>query len=234
VALFIAVVGFLVVTQLRSRQPLRQATDLPTWRLQELAQLVRQQEAARERLEAEVAALRRQAVEYETALTAGRGLSQEMARDLEQLRLVLGLTPVEGPGVRVVLAPGPEPPQSLQAVGILPPEVQAQDLAGLVNELWSAGAEAMAINGVRILATTGIREAGGDIMIAGVIVPPPYDVEAIGNLAALQAGLAIRGGFVEGLRSVGLAVEVEPEELLRLPARPRLDPYRHARPRAPQ
>ncbi len=234
VALFLAVVGFLVVTQLRSRQPLRQATDLPTWRLQELAQLVRQQEAARERLEAEVAALRRQAADYETALTAGRGLSQEMARDLEQLRLVLGLTPVEGPGVRVVLAPGLEPPPGLQAVGILPPEVQAQDLAGLVNELWSAGAEAMAINDVRMLATTGIREVGGDIVIAGAVVPPPYRVEAIGNPAALQAGLAIRGGFVEGLRSVGLEVEVEPQPRLRLPARPTADAFRYARPRTAQ
>jgi uncharacterized protein YlxW (UPF0749 family) len=229
VALFLAVVGFVGVVQLRSRLPLRRATDLPTWRLQELAVLVRQQEAARALLETEVEALRRQITGYEGAITEGRGASEAMARELAQFRMVLGLVPVEGPGVFVVVAEAPP-----VHVGVLPPEVQAQDLAGLANELWSAGAEAMAVNDIRILATTGVRQADGDILVGGVAVTAPYRIEAIGNPAALQAALAIRGGFVEGLRSVGLRVDVQTAERLRLPARAAAGNYHHARPRAPQ
>lgn len=226
IAAFLALVGFLVVTHLHSREPLRQASGLPTWRLQELAQLVRQQEAARRLLETEVESLRRQAREYETALTEGRGLAEAMARETGQFRLVLGLVPVEGPGVRVVLIEG----ASTQA-GILPPAVQAQDLSGLANELWSAGAEAMAINGIRVMATTGIRQVDTRVVVAGTTLWPPYRIEAIGDPAALRAALSIRGGFVEGLRAVGLKVEVQSVTRLRLPARPDAGHFRHARPR---
>lgn len=227
IAVFLALVGFLVVAHLRSREPLREASALPTWRLQELAVLVRQQEAARQLLETEVEALHRQVREYETALIEGRGLSEAMARDTGQFRLVLGLVPVEGPGVRVVLIEG----ASTQA-GILPPDVQAQDLSGLANELWSAGAEAMAVNGIRVMATTGIRQVDARVVVSGTPLSPPYRIEAIGDPAAMRAALSIRGGFVEGLRAVGLKVEVQSVNRLRLPARPDAGHFRHARPRS--
>lgn len=234
VALFLLIVGFLVAAQLRSRQPFRQAATLPTWRLQELAMLVRQQEEARRRLQAEVDALRGQALDYEAALTEGRSLTEAMSRDLQRFRMVLGLVPVEGPGIQVILAPG------APLVGVLPAgspfstELQAQDLAGLANELWSAGAEAMAVNGVRILATTGIRQDGPRIMADGTALNPPFRVEAIGNPAALRAAMAIRGGFVEGLLAVGLRVEVKTKPKLRLPARTSVEPFRYSRPQVVQ
>jgi uncharacterized protein YlxW (UPF0749 family) len=226
-AVFLVVVGFLVAAQVRSRRPLIQASGLPTWRLQELAVLVRQQEEARRRLEAEVETLRRQASDYEAALTAGRGLSEEMGRELEHFRLVLGLVAVEGPGVRVTVAPMASAP-----AGILAAEVQAQDLAGLLNELWAAGAEAVAVNGRRVLATTGIRQDEAGIVLGGMRVAPPFRVEAIGDQAALKAALALQGGFVEGLKAVGLRVEVQAQPRLRLPARPGAEPFSHARPAA--
>jgi uncharacterized protein YlxW (UPF0749 family) len=226
VALFLVAVGFLVVAQLRSRQPLRQASALPSWRLQELAVLIRQQEDARKLLEVEVDTLRRQAHEYEAAVTAGRGFSQAMADEVARYRLVLGMVPVAGSGVRVVVSEG-----SGVHAGVLPPMVQAEDLSGLANEMWSAGAEAMAINGIRVVATTGIRQAGDGLMLGNIRVHAPYRIDTIGDPAALQAALAIKGGFVEGLRSVGLRVEVRPQQRLHLPPRPGAEPFRYARPR---
>jgi uncharacterized protein YlxW (UPF0749 family) len=226
-ALFLAVLGFIVIAQLRSRQPIRQETELPSWRLPELAQLVRQQETARRLLEAEVDALRRQVQEYEAAIMEGRGLTEAMNRDLAQFRLVLGLVPVQGPGVRVLVAEGGQ-----GSGGVLPPLAQAQDLSGLANELWAAGAEAMAINGIRVLATTGIRQADLRVTLGSAVLQPPYRIEAIGDPELLRAALAIRGGFVEGLRSVGLRVEVSVPPRLTLPARPSVDPFRLARPAA--
>lgn len=228
VALFLLAAGYLFAAQLRSRQPLRQATELPSWRLQELAVLLRQQEAARLELEAEAQALARRRAEYQAALVEGRGLSQAMADELARYRLVLGLVPVEGPGVIVTVSEG-GPPQG----GVLPPRLEAQDLSGLANELWSAGAEAMAINGHRTLASTGVRETDAGIALGGARISPPYRIEAIGDPAALVAALAIRGGFVEGLRAVGLRVAVQRAERLRLPARSAPGYYRYARPSVP-
>ncbi|MBI3998294.1 MAG: DUF881 domain-containing protein [Armatimonadetes bacterium] len=227
VALFLVAVGFVFAAQMRSRQPIRQATALPTWRLQELAVLVRQQEEARKALEAEVDQLRQKAREYQAAMVEDRGLSQAMAEELARYRLILGLVPVEGPGVSVAVAEG-TPGQA----GVLPPTLEAQDLSGLANELWSAGAEAMAINGLRVLASTGLRQTPSGIWLGTTRLAPPYRIDAIGDPDALQAALAIRGGFVEGLRAVGLRVTVQRHAVLRLPARPAAEDFRFARPPA--
>ncbi|MGH2404112.1 MAG: DUF881 domain-containing protein [bacterium] len=226
VALFLVAVGFLVATHLRSQQPLRQASELPSWRLQELAVLVRQQEEARRLLEAEVDVLRSKAREYEVALVEGRGLSEAMTKELGQYRLALGLVPVEGPGVSVTVFEGAVG----RPDGVVPTVLEAQDLSGLANELWSAGAEAIAINGHRVLATTGMRQAEQGILIEGTRFPPPLRIDAIGDSEALQAALAIRGGFVEGLRAVGLRVTIQPYPRLRLPARVTTGYFRFSRP----
>jgi uncharacterized protein YlxW (UPF0749 family) len=225
VALFLVGVGFLVATQLRSRQPLRQAATLPTWRLQELAVLVHKQDEARKLLEVEVESLRRQTQDYEAAVAEGRGLSEAMARELAQLRLVLALVPVMGPGVSVTVHEGPARPG-----GILPVTLEAQDLSGLANELWSAGAEAMAINGIRTQAATGVQQTKTGIVLGGARLSPPYRLEAIGDPDMLLAALAIRGGFVDGLRAVGLRLVVQRQPRLRLTARAAPDYLRFAKP----
>lgn len=228
VALFLVAVGFLVSAHLRSQEPLRRASELPSWRLQELAVLVRQQEEARRLLEAEVDALRQKARDYEVALVEGRGLSQAMAKELAQYRLALGLVPVEGPGVSVTVFEG----QAGRPEGVVPTLLEAQDLSGLANELWSAGAEAMAINGHRVLATTGMKQVDSGIVIEGNRFFPPYRIDAIGDSETLQAALAIRGGFVEGLRAVGLRVVIQPYPRQRLPARATTGYFRFSRPPA--
>src|SRR5439155_24527639 len=56
-----------------------------------------------------------------------------------------------------------------------------RDLQIVVNALWSAGAEAVAVDGRRLTATTTIREAGGAILVDFFAVASPYHIEAIGD-----------------------------------------------------
>jgi uncharacterized protein YlxW (UPF0749 family) len=116
--------------------------------------------------------------------------------------------------------------------GILPIMLEAQDLSGLANELWSAGAEAMAINGIRIQAWTGIRQTRAGIVLGGATLAPPYRLEAIGDPDTLLAALAIRGGFVDGLRAVGLRLVIQRQSRLRLAPRTGPDYLQFARPPA--
>ncbi len=226
-AVFLGAVGFAAVLQLRAGMALRRAVELPTVRVRELAVLVRQQQEALAALQAEVEVLRRTLAEYEAAAVQGRVSADTLAREVRAYELVLGLVPVQGPGVRVRVD------DSRAQGGVLPARVEAADLSGLVNELWAAGAEAVAVNGRRILATTGFRQ-DADGLSAGVFrLRPPYDILAIGNPDAMLAALNLRGGFVDGLRSVGLTVEVEARSTLTLP--PYRGPlgFRHAVPVAP-
>jgi len=221
---FLLLTGFLAGSQWHAGRPLRAQVELPTPRIQQLALLLKRQEEAQTALEAEIASLRRRAAAYERAISEGAGAAETMAAELAQLRLVLGLVAVQGPGVVVRLrgdvAPG----------GVLPVQIRAADLAGLVNELWSAGAEAVAVNGMRILATTGFRDHADDVIVGSTAMRPPFVVAAIGEPVVPQTALRLRGGFVEGLQSIGLGVSVQRRDRLRLEAASGPPVYRHARP----
>jgi len=205
--------GFLVLVQLRSARAIRQQTELPTPRVEELAVLVAQAEAARKRLEAEVAYLRGRLEEYEALAAQGKALGAALAEDIEQQRMVLGLVPVRGPGIEVRLEPRG---RSLAGVSGVP--LQAMDLAGLVNELWASGAEAVAVNGRRVLARSAFVQSGSRILLDGAPVSFPVVVAAIGDVPLMEGALRTRGGFVDGLRSVGVAVRIRRVSLLRLGA----------------
>ena len=211
-AVFLALVGFLLVIQVRAGRSIRREVELPTLRVRELAVLVQQQEEAVRSLQAEIADLRGRLAEYETAATQGRSSAETLAKQVASYRMVMGLTPVEGPGIVVRLS------ERRRAGGVVAPVVQAADLSGLINELWSAGAEAIAVSGVRVLAITGFREAPDGIVAGNVRLPRAYEIEAVGDSAIMKATLNLRGGYVEGLRSVGLIVELKEEPRLQLPA----------------
>lgn len=210
---FLLVLGFLLVLQFRAGRAIRSEVKLPTLRVRDLAVLVEQQRAALQALQAEISQLRGKLSEYELATAQGRSSAETLARDVEFYQMVLGLTPVRGPGVVVQLRL--QSASSGLVTGLLHPA----DLSGLVNELWSAGAEAIAVSGNRILATTGFRSAGGQTIVVGVHrLSPPFEIAAIGNPQAMKATLNLRGGFVEGLRSVGLEVEIVDRSVLVIPA----------------
>jgi len=211
-AVFLALVGFLLVIQVRAGRSIRREVELPTLRVRELAVLVQQQEEAVRSLQAEIADLRGRLAEYETAAAQGRSSAETLAKQVASYRMVMGLTPVEGPGIVVRLR------ERRRAGGVVAPVVQAADLSGLINELWSAGAEAIAVSGVRVLAITGFREAPDGIVAGNVRLPRAYEIEAVGDSAIMKATLNLRGGYVEGLRSVGLIVELKEEPRLQLPA----------------
>jgi len=213
-AVFLLAVGFVGALQFRAGRAIRKGFALPTVRVRELAVLVRQQQEALAALQTEVEVLRGKLSEYEGAAAQGRVSADTLAREVDAYRLVLGLTAVRGPGVLIDVAEGNLP------AGVIAPSVQATDIAGLVNELWAAGAEAVAVNGRRIFATTGFRQDGRGIVAGIVRLSPPFRIEAIGDPEALKTALGLRGGFVDGLRSVGVDVEIVEQSALRLP------PYR--------
>lgn len=108
-------------------------------------------------------------------------LGDPTARErLAGMELAAGALPVTGPGIIVTVgdAPGATETQGL---------VLDSDLSRLVNGLWQAGAEAIAINGRRVSTLTPIRAAGAAITVDFVSLSPPYRVEVIGNPATLQA-----------------------------------------------
>lgn len=107
---------------------------------------------------------------------------------LQRLESQDGLLAVRGPGVEVTVGDAPPRQETNPVTGqqqtVQPDEngrITDRDLQILVNALWSAGAEAVAIDGRRLTATTTIREAGGAILVDFFAVTSPYAIEAIGD-----------------------------------------------------
>ncbi|HET9421104.1 MAG TPA: DUF881 domain-containing protein [Nocardioides sp.] len=145
-----------------------------------------------------------------TTLTAS---VEAVGARLARLRVSTGFVAVEGEGVRVSV----DDADTGDPNGI----VRDNDLALLVNGLWSAGAEAISVNGQRITAMTSIRTSGRAIEVNSVGIAPPYTVLAIGDRSSLQADFfdTTSGLAFDGLtRRYGMTFDMDNEDQLSLPA----------------
>lgn len=148
-------------------------------RRERLARLVASRQAQTDGLERRLAGLRAQ---LESAGGASAALGGLRA-DVERLEALAGRAPMAGPGVVVELrdaAPDTEPEGSADA------RIQDIDLQLVVNTLWSAGAEAIAVGGERLVSTTAIRSAGGAILVNFHVLTSPYRIVALGDARSLE------------------------------------------------
>jgi uncharacterized protein YlxW (UPF0749 family) len=118
---------------------------------------------------------RTQSLAQEAATSAARG-------DDDRLAVAAGVTAVHGPGLRVTVDDAPGAGHSSTASG----RIRDTDLQRLLNGLWAAGAEAVAVNGQRLTVLTAVRTAGDAILVAYRPLSPPYEVLAIGSPTDLE------------------------------------------------
>jgi uncharacterized protein YlxW (UPF0749 family) len=129
-----------------------------------------------------------------------------------------GAESVSGPGVQVVVDDAAATTSSGGRTQVLDVDLQA-----LVNGLWVAGAEAVAINGHRLTGLSAIRGAGQAITVHNASLTPPYIVDAIGSPDALAARfLDTAGGqtWIDLKANLGLRYALTTKDSLTLPADP--------------
>jgi uncharacterized protein YlxW (UPF0749 family) len=181
-------------------------------------ELVRRRQATIRELTTEVQAL---SAELTAAQRAG-GRESHRVRTLlarvDRLRPPTGLGAVHGPGVMVVLADSEEAPATVGEASDL--RIQDLDVQLVVNALWAAGAEAVAVNGRRVASTTAIRQAGGAVLVNFHAVASPYRVTAIGDPDALRRGVIrseIARRFGVWRQVYGLGFEIRTSERVEAP-----------------
>lgn len=189
--------------------------------------LVRQITGERDRvsnLQDQIVRLRERNVGLQERLGQVTSTAQATVARMRRLETNTGFVAVSGPGVRATVddAPNGDPAQA----------VRDEDLALLVDGLWSAGAEAIAINGQRLTTLSAIRNSGPAIHVNGRPLAPPYTVLAIGDTRTLQADLldSTHGSeFYSLARQLQFVFELRNEDSMNLPAAPeRLLRLRHA------
>jgi uncharacterized protein YlxW (UPF0749 family) len=146
---------------------------------------------------------------------------------LQRAQLLAGATPVRGQGLAVQLANPPQPTATPSGgrPGSTPIDgaqtLTDRDVRSVVNELWHDGAEAMAVNGVRLTPTSAIRFAGQAVLVDFAPITSPYTIDAIGDSDVLVTSFADSdvAGRYHTLTSVeGISFSWTQERTLRLPA----------------
>lgn len=210
-AVVIAVFGILVTTAAVQTSRNSAVTDASRETLIRRAQAERELVAQEQRTIAELQDGTIAAEEDLAGLTAR--LQAEVARQ-RRLEVRTGFVAVTGPGVRVTVT---DPPDVTDINDL----VRDEDLALLVNGLWSAGAEAISINGQRLTMLTAIRNSGVAVHVNTRPVNPPYVVSAIGDTDTLQANLldtTLGARFFDVADQLGFGINMQNVEELALPA----------------
>jgi uncharacterized protein YlxW (UPF0749 family) len=136
-----------------------------------------------------------------------------LQRQLNNLELQAGAVAVTGPGLKAVIDDAKDSAKEGRLLDV--------DLQQLVNGLWSAGAEAISVNGHRLTSLTAIRGAGSAITVDYSSLTPPYTVLAIGDTATMPARFAQSSGgqWVQYLVSnFGVRSTITTEDSLLVPA----------------
>ncbi|WP_431942890.1 DUF881 domain-containing protein [Micromonospora marina] len=149
-------------------------------------------------------------------------LSGSQASRLRTLEAGTGLARVRGDGVVVRLADAAADQDGVTGGDAGPSRVLYSDLQKVANALWAAGAEAVAVNGQRLTATSTIRSAGEAILVDYRPVTGPYEVQAIGPGSMRDRFDESRAAALmrEVARTTGLSFGVKRVEDLTLPAAP--------------
>ncbi len=140
----------------------------------------------------------------------------DLQEELQKANMAAGLAEIKGSGIVLTLN---DSASGLQAgenpnVGL----IHDLDLLILVNELKASGAEAISVNGKRIVAMSEVRCAGTTILINLDKIAPPIIIKAIGNPDMLDSGIQMRGGYLEQLKHLGVQAHVQESEDIIIPA----------------
>ena len=216
IAFVCMVLGFMLALQFRIAMD--QKASLPHQRMEELSARLIDTEKERDALREQVASLR----EIQPAAENAEG-----KKLLEDLRLRSGMTPLEGPGIIVTIDDSKIKSKAGDNQNLY--IIHDDDLLKVINELRAAGAEAISVNGQRLVATSEIRCAGPTLSVNNVRSAPPYEIRAIGDSTTLEGALKMRGGVMETLQVWGIQLEVRRMEKVVVPAYKGVAPFTYAK-----
>lgn len=195
---------FRITREVQSVEPVQRAQQLSA----EITQLKKERDALKSRIESLRSKLNEIAVDPRVS---------KLKQELDLAMIEAGMIDVKGPGVEVTLKDS--------NITLMPGEnpnlyvLHDEDVLRVLNELKAAGAEAISINGQRILATTEVRCIGPAVLLnKNERLAPPYVISAIGNPNTLESSLKMKGGVAETLQFWGIQVTVEKKAEVLVPA----------------
>ncbi|WP_458078093.1 DUF881 domain-containing protein [Streptomyces sp. EMB26] len=210
VALLLSGLGFGLAVQVASTSDTDSA--LRGARQEDLVRILDELDDRTERLEDEKQGLEKQREELENSSDQAEEARRQTIEKERQLGVLAGTVAAQGPGIEMTVE---------DTKGT----VESDMLLDAVQELRAAGAEAIQVNGVRVVAGTYLSDADGGVSVDGNKIKSPYRFKVIGKPQDLEPALNIPGGVVQTLEKEQATVTVERSDkivvdALRAPKRP--------------
>ena len=204
VAVAAAAVAFTLVSRFGGGEDL--GARLRTASEADLARILSGLTAEADLLRDEISTLRLQLNDLETSTERGTAAEDAANSRLAALSVLAGTVPVEGPGIVLTITDTGE-------------RLEYDQFVDVVQELRDAGAEAVAVNGLRVGAGSAFAAEEGRILLDGRPLKGPYRIEAIGSPETLEGGLEIPGGVMDSLSSTSqVTASLGRRSRLQLPA----------------
>jgi uncharacterized protein YlxW (UPF0749 family) len=187
--------GLLVVVQIRSQTG---GSALQALSTQDLTTLVASLNSENDRLRSQIGTLQDQLGELRANRATGATSVGEIASELGRLRAWAGLDAVSGRGITITVSG----------------RVEAGAVDDLLNELHNAGAEAIALEDIRVVARTTVSGLPGSLDVDGYILGDPFRIRVIGKPETLVGSLTRAGGIIAQLAATDpeATIDVEPTE----------------------
>ncbi|MFY9141029.1 MAG: DUF881 domain-containing protein [Thermacetogeniaceae bacterium] len=209
--------GVLITVQFRTQQTyLRELSQQST---DDLLQMLSRNDEEITKLEQELIVLDQKLRAVSTDVSTGENLTKELQQDILKQKTAIGLMPVKGPGITITI--GADSP------------IMYLDLIDIINELWNAQAEAIAINEHRVTSWSKIHWSGENNMavtVNGNKITFPCVITAIGDPNKLEEGLRLMGGVLDDLAIYNIYPVINKEESLEIPAA-EIPNIRHMKPK---
>jgi uncharacterized protein YlxW (UPF0749 family) len=208
-------IGFLLAVQ-ATRDP--GLSRLAAERPEDLTRILADLSEEADELTRQVAALRIRVSRYRSSARTDELAEHDARETLADLKVLAGVVPVHGPGLSITVDdPGGQ--------------VEWDAVLDLIQELRDAGAEAISVRDIRVVASTWFGPAPGGISVDGDSLTAPFEIAAIGPAEELAEAMRLPGGPLTVLEArPEVEIRMRTEDGLTLPAAARSQAFEHARP----
>ncbi len=165
-----------------------------------------------EKYELDLTKLRDTNKKLEDILAKGTDVTRTLNSELQDAKKVAGLAELSGPGVIVTLTDSKKVPRPMEDPQFY--LIHQQDILEVINELRSSGAEAISVNGQRIVSSSAIRCVGSVAQINDVKKSSPFVITAIGEAVTLHDSLNIANGVLDNIRRLDPTMATSEKQLL--------------------
>jgi len=208
------VLGIIIGVQYNTVKKQNDSSELQ--RASELSASLQKTKAEKEKLEEQLKEKEETLNEYEKALgDEGKGISA-LKKELDLIRQYGGFTDVKGRGITLSLNDNRNAVKNGGDTNAY--LVHAEDILSIINECNASGAEAVSINGQRIIGISSVRCAGAIVNINGVRVAAPFVFQVIGDPTVLESALRFPGGVIDSLSPWGIEISIKQGNEIQVPA----------------